>query len=103
RTDCRTGAEHSVDNRQAVSFLYDVTLSDVDLSDRARLLGKYRYLHLHRLQQRDGVTGIDLVPGRDHDLDDVRHEVGDDLLGHRLLLGRRVVCAALHTSRLATE
>ena len=54
-------------------------LFDGDLLDRAGVLGLDRHLHLHRLEDDDGVVEIDLVADGDLDLPDRSGDVGRDV------------------------
>src|SRR5918996_1390988 len=72
----------SPDNGDDVAFLNDTALADVEfrhLAGRGRLHGD---LHLHRLENADGVALLYLLTDRDDHLPDVGHHLGNDLLAH---------------------
>ena len=88
----------SVEHRDQVTLLHDVTLGDVQPGQRARLLGQHRDLHFHGFENHQGVTGADLLAlGGDH-LPDVRHHLRSDLR-HRCSL-RRPPRPASHQSSI---
>src|SRR3954453_19611109 len=72
----------SLDDRDHVAFLHDVALVDPQLLDGAPALRRYRDLHLHRLEDDQGVALLDAVAGADHDFPDIGHHLGADFLGH---------------------
>ena len=70
------------DDRDQVAGLDHVTDRDADLADGAGDLGEHRDLHLHRLQQHQGVAFTDLIALADHDLEHTGHDLGANILGH---------------------
>src|SRR5256885_9843416 len=79
----RSGRTRLVDDRDQVALLDDIALVDRELLDHPVGLGEYRDLHLHRLENDQGVALGHLVPGVGDHLPHVGHHLGPDLLGHR--------------------
>src|SRR5580692_9182177 len=81
-----TGRSHwSVDDGDQVAFLDYVAFGDVHAGDRAGAFGDDRDLHLHRLEDDQGVAVVDLITfGRDH-FPHVRDHLRADLSHRRLL------------------
>src|SRR5256885_7031847 len=79
----RSGRTRLVDDRDQVALLDDIALVDRELLDHPVGLGEYRDLHLHRLENDQGVALGHLVPGAGDHLPHVGHHLGPDLLRHR--------------------
>ena len=54
-------------------------------------LGQHRDLHLHRLQQHQGVALADLIALVNHDLEHTGHDLRANILGHLHPFGVSVV------------
>ena len=81
------GAGRSADARLAdagdqVAFLDHVALGDVHLGDHAGAFGQDRDLHLHRLEDHQGVTVVDVIAFRRDHLPHVRDHLRADF-SHR--------------------
>ena len=68
--DRTTESSASVDDGDDVAAADGVAGGDLDLLDRAGLLGGDLVLHLHRLEHDDGLTDLDLLADLDEHLDD---------------------------------
>src|SRR3954454_20621573 len=81
----------SADDGDQVALLHHVPLVDGQLGEGAIGLGDDRDLHLHRLEDHQGVALGDGVARLGDDLPDVGHHLGADLVGHRGTPPRRAV------------
>src|SRR4051812_17414582 len=79
----RARASPSLEDNEGIALRDRLALLDEDLLDRALVLGLDGHLHLHRLEDRHGVTLLDRVPDGHFDLPHRARDVGFDL-GHRL-------------------
>src|SRR4051812_1942986 len=70
------------DHCDEVTGLDDVAYGHTDLADRPGHLGDHRDLHLHRLQQHQGVALTDLIALVHHDLEHTGHDLRANILGH---------------------
>src|SRR3984893_18678208 len=64
-----------LDDGYGLPLLDHVTFLDQDLFDRARDRRQYRDLHLHGLQDHDGVVFLDLLSDLGRDLPEVAHQL----------------------------
>src|SRR5271165_5934210 len=74
------------DDGDQVPFLDHVALRDVHLGDHARAFGQDRDLHLHRLEDHQGVTVVDVIAFRRNHLPHVRDHLRADFSHRGLLL-----------------
>ena len=82
RSTTRYSGRRSGDDGDQVALLDDVALGDVHLGDNARPLGQDRDLHLHRLEDHQGVTVVDVITFRRDHLPHVRDHLRADF-SHR--------------------
>src|SRR5689334_5808489 len=72
----------SADHRDEVAGLDDIANGHTHLADGARYFGQHRNLHLHRLQQHQGVALADLIALVNNDLEHTGYDLGANILGH---------------------
>src|SRR5271166_1491742 len=77
-----TCSRQLADDRDQVAFLDHLALRDVHLGDHAGAFGQDRDLHLHRLQDHQGVTVVDVIAFRGNHLPHVRDHLRADF-SHR--------------------
>src|SRR3984893_10633295 len=93
-----------VDDCDEVARPDHVADCDLYLGDRAGLLCVHGDLHLHRLQQHQGVPFADVITLGDHDLQHAGHDLRANVLGHYypVRLPARL-CAPLAPHRTTTS
>src|ERR1700751_5837486 len=79
RPPAGAGPSGSFENNERVALGDRLTLLAEDLLDHAGVLGLDRHLHLHRLEDHDGVAFLHVVADLDLDLPDGARDVGLDL------------------------
>jgi hypothetical protein len=75
----RIPSESSVQYDENVALADRLALFAADLSDGPGVLGFDRHLHLHRLEDDDGVVDVDLIADGYLDLPDGSGDVGGDV------------------------
>ena len=90
----RRGRGQSADLGDQLVFLNDVALGHVELGDGAALLGQDGDLHLHRLEDDEGVAVIDVVALGDQHLPHVRDHLRADFRHSSLLFSGPLLVGA---------